>query len=111
VAAQDANYRVVDVADTVTELVQGCTRQTRVDEFDPRSYRADVGKLQSAFPKLRLRWSLAAGIRQLATAFRAAGLTPGDWRGDRFRRAARIKGRIKIGELDSDLRCPQSVSA
>jgi nucleoside-diphosphate-sugar epimerase len=111
VAAQDANYRVVDVADAVTELVPGCTRQTRVDGFDPRSYRADVGKLQSAFPKLRLRWSLAAGIRQLATAFRAAGLTPGDWRGDRFRRAARIKGRIKIGELDSDLRCPQSVSA
>ncbi len=87
----EENYRIIDIADMVTESLLHCTRRARAEEFDPRSYRVDGGKLLRAFPKLRFHWNVTAGIRQLISAMRNAGLTTGDWRGDRYRRALRLK--------------------
>ncbi len=104
VARSDENYRVIDVADAVTELLPRCTRSTAKDSFDNQSYRVDGSKLAKAFPNLGFTWTLPLGIRQLRNATLVGGLTPGDWRSDRYRRAPRLQYQMEHGELGVDLR-------
>ena len=108
VTAPDADYRVIDVADAVTEMVPSCTRPLTVDLFDGKSVRTDGSKLRRRFPKLSFRWTLPLGIRQLQNAMVGAGVSPGDWRSDRYRRARRLQNLIDSGELDPSLRRPEA---
>ena len=101
VAVTEENYRVIDAADEVTEHVPLCTRSTPAGVFDQRSYRVAGSKLRRAFPDLPLRWTLRRGIRQLRDAMTSAGLTPGEWRSDRYRRILRLQSRMERGELDT----------
>lgn len=98
------NYRMIDVVDTITDVLPRCTSAAMMDMFARQSLRADGSKLLRTFPKLAFRWNLALGLRQLHTAMLNAGITPGDWRSDRYRRALRLHGLQEAGELDSSLR-------
>ena len=111
VVPADHNYRVVDLADTVTEHVPPSTRATPEDVFDERSYRVDGSKLHRTFPELCFRWNLPKGIRQLRDALTNAGLTAGDWRSDRYRRVLRLLRLLESGELGVDLRRSETVLA
>ena len=104
VVPPDENYHVIDIADAVTDLAPRATRSGNPDVFDERSYRADGSKLQRTLPKLRFRWTLPLGIRQLRNAMVSAGLTPGDWRSDRYRRMLRLSRLRESGEVDPHLR-------
>ncbi len=104
VVRSDENYRVIDIADAVTDLVPRCTRSALPDVFDERSYRVDGSKLERTFPDLRFKWTLQLGIRQLRSAMLVGGFTPGDWRSDRYRRSLRLKGLMERKTLGCDLR-------
>lgn len=104
VAKTEENYRVIDIADCVTEFVPDCTRAVRTGIPDPNSYCADGSKLRHALPNLTWRWTLPQGIRQLRAAMLGAGLTAGDWRSDRYRRVMRLCTMMECGELDAALR-------
>jgi len=104
VAATDENYRVIEIADAVVEQFSRASRQTNPMVFDKRSYRVSGDKLTDTFPKHRPRWTLHQGIRQLRSAMEAAGFTPSDWRGDRYRRSLRLQRAVEAGELDAELR-------
>jgi nucleoside-diphosphate-sugar epimerase len=104
VAITEENYRVIDVADCVAELVPDCTRSVRTGVRDQRSYCVDGSKLRRAFPQLTWRWTLPQGIRQLRAAMLGAGLTAGEWRSDRYRRLLRLSTLMERGELDPSLR-------
>lgn len=107
VVPPDENYRVIDIADAVTELVPLSTRSVPRGVFDERSYRVDGSKLGRTFPRLQLRWTLPLGIRQLRDAMVGSGTTPGDWRSDRYRRALRLNRLVETGRLSPDLRKPE----
>ncbi len=109
VANGDENFRVIDVADTVTELVPHTTRTITSSVFDERSYRVSGAKLARTFPRFSFRWTLQSGIRQLYTAMLGAGMTPGDWRSDRYRRLLRLSTLLERGQTDLELhkRSPQ----
>ncbi len=104
VAITEENYRVIDVADMVTEMVPDCTRSVRAGVPDQRSYCVDGSKLRRALPHLTWRWTLPQGIRQLRAAMLGAGLTAGEWRCDRYRRLMRLSTMMERGELDRSLR-------
>ena len=104
VAITEENYRVIDVADCVAELVPECSRSVRTGVRDQRSYCVDGSKLRRAFPHLTWRWTLPQGIRQLRAAMLGAGLTAGEWRSDRYRRVLRLSAMMERGELDLSLR-------
>ena len=104
VALTEENYRVIDVADCVTDLVPDCTRSVRTGIPDQHSYCVDGSKLQRALPPLTWRWTLPQGIRQLRAAMLGAGLTAGEWRSDRYRRVTRLSTMMEHGELDHSLR-------
>jgi nucleoside-diphosphate-sugar epimerase len=111
VVAPDENYRIIDIADTITDVLPRCTRMANVDMFARQSFRADGSKLRQTFPKLKFRWTLPLGLRQLRTAMLSTGMTPGDWRSDRYRRASHLQRLIEIGELDASLRRAQPAAA
>jgi len=97
-------YRVIDIADTVTERVPHCTRTVRPVVRNDASCRIDSSKLERALPRFSFRWTLPLGIRQLANAMEGSGLTPADVRSDRYRRALRLHTLIDRGEVDTSLR-------
>jgi nucleoside-diphosphate-sugar epimerase len=92
------NHRVIDLADAVVEEVPHCHRVAADDVLDQRSYRVDGSALAEALPGFHFRWNPPLGIRQLLMAMTAAGLTPGDWRSDRFRRVPRLLSLMERGE-------------
>ncbi|HNQ23469.1 MAG TPA: NAD(P)-dependent oxidoreductase [Phycisphaerae bacterium] len=103
------NYRIIDVADAVTDWVPLCERQVLHGGFDPHSFRVDGGKLERTFPRLKWRWTLPLGIRQLVNAMTNAGMSPGTWRSDRYRRALRLQALREQGQVDAALRRGVSV--
>lgn len=110
-AAPDDNYRLIDVADMVTELVPGAVRSISPYAAGEPSYRVDSSLFSRTFPEFSFRWTLPKGIGQLRNAMVSAGLTAGEWRSDRYRRLPRLLSMIERGELDTatDSRLPLSV--
>jgi len=104
------NYRLIDIADLITELDPRYTRSIGADVDIEPSLRVDGTRLRRTFPKLSFRWNLSLGIRQLRTALRGAGFTLGDWRSDRYRRALRLDSLIEQGALSSSLRFLEAVA-
>ena len=110
VVPEEENHRVIDIADAVIEAVPDCARRLPKDAADQCNYRVDGSKLAEVLPRFSFRWRLAKGIRQLMAAMHNAGLTAGDWRSDRYRRALRLRALQEQGEVDSELRRHHPVS-
>lgn len=104
VARTEENYRVIDVADTVTEMIPNSTYTMNREMPDRRSYRVSGEKLRRACPKLILRWTLRDGIRQLRDALENAGLSPGEFRSGLYRRLGHLSELRRRGELSATLR-------
>lgn len=104
VARREENYRVIDIADAVTDLVSPCVRHGMRDGVDHSSYRVDGAQLRRLFPEFVFRWNLERGIKQLHQAMLCNGVTPADWRGERFRRLPHLLRLQEQGRLSSTLR-------
>jgi nucleoside-diphosphate-sugar epimerase len=102
--AQD-NVQVRDIAEMVREAVPGST-VTLADGAGPdlRNYRVDFAKLEATFPDLNLRWSVRAGVDELASAYARYGLTHDDFVSSRFVRLRRIRELLSAGIVDEMLR-------
>lgn len=111
VVPPNENFRVVNIAEKIAELMPAITWTASSTVFDDRSYRVDGARLLAVVPQFRYRWSLSKGIRQLAVALSAAGLTPGEWRSDRYRRALRLHKLVESDVLTTDLRRSDKVCA
>jgi nucleoside-diphosphate-sugar epimerase len=99
------NVQIRDVAELVREAVPGSTLSF-ADGAGPdlRNYRVDFSKLESTFPDLKLRWTVGDGIRELASAYRACGLTYEDFTSSRYVRLRRIRELLAAGVVDDMLR-------
>ena len=102
------NVQVRDVADLVRDTVTG-SKVTLAGNAGPdlRNYRVDFAKLNDTFPALDLRWSVPAGVRELAAAYTRFGLTYDDFLSSRFVRLRRIQELLAAGLLDENL-CRQT---
>lgn len=105
VGATAENYRVIEIARLVEEVVPGTRVRFAPNAGpDPRCYRVDSGKLVRAFPDARARWTAKQGIEQLYDAFTRHGVRPEEFEGARFSRAAHVRSLIAAGRLTPDLR-------
>ena len=105
VGAGSANYQVRELAEIVADAVPGCEIEYAGDgEPDRRSYRVDFSKLARAFPEFQVEWSPERGVRQLISAFEAAGLDLETFEGDRYVRLKRLERLRAEGRVDETLR-------
>jgi hypothetical protein len=71
---------------------------------DLRNYKVDFGKIESVFPDLKLRWTVADGIGELLAAYREHGLSHEDFTSSRYVRLRRIEELLAANVLDRNLR-------
>ena len=106
------NYRIREIAEVVAEVVPGCRIEFAPDAGpDVRSYRVSFEKIARALPDFKPQWDVLKGAEQLYGAYRASGLTLGEFEGSRYQRIAHIKHLITNGLLDRNLRHVRTVVA
>jgi nucleoside-diphosphate-sugar epimerase len=105
------SYRIRDVAEQVAAAVPGSTVTFAPGSgADARNYRVSCDRVATEVPELRQRWQLAAGIAQLADAYRRYGLRLADLMGEPHQRLAKIRALQQAGRLDAQLRWTSSGS-
>jgi nucleoside-diphosphate-sugar epimerase len=99
------NVQVSDIAEMVRGAVPG-SRVTFAEGAGPdlRNYRVDFAKLAETFPGLNLRWTVCAGVSELAAAYTAHGLSYEDFLSSRYVRLRRISELLSADLLDDMLR-------
>ena len=97
VGANDQNYQVRDVGDTVQRLVPDA-KIVYTGEVgpDPRNYRVKFDKLYTMFPDFRLEYNLQTGAEELLGKFREHHFNLQDFEGDRFVRLRTLRKRLEI---------------
>jgi nucleoside-diphosphate-sugar epimerase len=106
------NYRIRDIAEIVADVVPGCRVEIASDAGpDPRSYRVNFAKIARVLPAFKPKWDACRGAKQLFTAYRRSGLTPGEFEGPRYQRISHIQKLIGDGTLGVDLRPASAVAA
>lgn len=110
VGSTDQNYRVMDIARMVAEVVPN-TRIVFAPGAgpDPLCYRVNCDKLLSRFPQTRARWTPRRAAESLYDLLRTMNLKPEDFEGARFARRANVMAQIAEGRLSGALR-PERVS-
>ena len=104
VGRTEHNYRVREIAEVVAQVVPGCRLEIAPDAGpDTRSYRVSFAKIARVLPEFEPRWDVRKGAEELHAAYCSAGLTLEEIEG-RFQRISQIKGLIRDGRLDDDLR-------
>lgn len=103
VGSSRENHRIIDMAERVRDRLPGVALQVAAGAAtDARDYHVDCEELVRRLPAAAPRWTLEAGIDELARTYRALGLTEAD--APRYVRLAEIRRRQRAGELGPDLR-------
>lgn len=99
------NYRILDVARTVMELVPDSEIVFSGESTaDKRNYRVSCDLIAAQVPEYKPRWTLRDGVRQLAEAYRGHGLTQEAFDSGRYQRLRRIEMLREGGHIDDTLR-------
>ena len=112
VGITEENYQVRDLAEVVKETIPGCRVEYSADGGpDPRSYRVNFSKIKNTLPGFQPKWNIRRGAQELFDACKLANLKLEDFDGPRFKRILHIRKLLASGELDSELRWTNTVSA
>lgn len=102
VGTEKNNRTVAEIAQAVIEAVPGSTLNiTGEAGSDPRSYRVDFSRARKELG-FEASWTIPAGADQLATEYKARGLTQ-DAFDNSFTRLAVLNARQQAGELDETM--------
>ncbi len=99
------NYRVLELAEIVAEIVPGCRISFAPGAGpDKRNYRVNCDRIQQVLPEFQPQWSARRGAQELFESYRKHGLALEDFEGPRYKRIAHIKEFLSTGRLDPSLR-------
>ncbi|MBP2370960.1 NAD-dependent epimerase/dehydratase family protein [Pseudonocardia parietis] len=102
VGTEQNNRTVAEIAKAVIEAVPGSTLNiTGEAGSDPRSYRVDFSRARKELG-FEAGWTIPAGAEQLATEYKARGLTQDSF-DNSFTRLAVLNARQAAGELDESM--------
>src|SRR6201995_211804 len=101
------NVQIRDIADMVRDTVAGSEVTLAANAGpDLRNYRVDFAKLYGTFPELEkeMRWTVQAGVEELAQAYTDHHLSYDDFTSSRYVRLRRIQELLAGGLVDDMLR-------
>jgi nucleoside-diphosphate-sugar epimerase len=105
VGRADANYQVRDIALAVQRAFPDAALDIIGESGgDPRSYRVAFDKALDGLPGFAPRWTLEAGVDEVARWLRDGGLGEEPFDGPRFVRLAQLKRLREDGVIDAKLR-------
>ena len=95
IGANDQNYQVRDVGDTVQRLVpKAKVVYTGEIGADPRNYRVKFDRLSHLFPAFRLEYNLQTGLEELLAKYHEHRFNLQDFEGDQYVRLRTLKKRL-----------------
>jgi nucleoside-diphosphate-sugar epimerase len=104
VGSDDDNYQVRQIAEMVSEIVEGSIIEYATGgEPDKRDYRVDFTKIGRILPAFQPKWTLAASLHNLRDEYLAAGVTHDLLMSFKCTRLRRIQQLLADGRLASDL--------
>ncbi|MEM7232077.1 MAG: SDR family oxidoreductase [Planctomycetota bacterium] len=99
------NYTVREIAEAVYDTVPDCELEFAGSGGpDPRNYKVDFSKFETAFPDYDPQWNIERGARELYDAYREASMTEERFQGREFIRLHQLKELIAQGAVDETLR-------
>jgi nucleoside-diphosphate-sugar epimerase len=105
IGSEAQNYRIRELAEIVHNRLPHCeVTFAEGASADPRSYRVDFSKFESAFPQCRFQWTAELGADELARAYEDVGLTFEDFQGHRYIRLGQLRRLLDASALDAELR-------
>jgi nucleoside-diphosphate-sugar epimerase len=105
IGATDENYRMIEVAEIVRDVVPGSEIKIESGaQPDTRCYRADFSKLASMFPDAVPKWTVRRSVEKLYERYKANGLTLEEMNSSRYMRIKHIGELQEEKRLDLNLR-------
>jgi len=99
------NYQVREIAEAVYDTVPNCQIEFAGEGgADPRDYRVDFTKFETAFPEYEPKWNIERGARELYESYVEAGLTLEQFQGTDFIRLNQLLALIETKAVDTTLR-------
>lgn len=103
------NYQIRQVADLVASIVPNCeVEYADGASGDNRDYRVSFTKVETRLPGYEPTWTVPEGIHEMYEAFTSAGLSDGEWSGDRYYRLKTVQSHLDAERLDTNLRWTSS---
>jgi nucleoside-diphosphate-sugar epimerase len=100
IGSHPETYQVRDVANLVKKVLPRCELSfAEGSTSDPRDYKVDFTKLNTAFPEFQLAYTLEAGAIELHDHFVKCALPSDCLTGDRFIRLKTLKRKLRLGEV------------
>lgn len=94
------NYRVREIAETISEVFPDCETRLGSNQGDNRSYRVSFAKIGKHLPNFRCRWGALEGAKQLRTLFGQVALSEHDFLAPPYTRVRQLKRLVDTGQLD-----------
>ncbi len=103
VGADENNYSVREIAETVAREFPGCELTFGDPNPDQRSYRVAFGRIRGVFPEFKTEWDIASGAAQLHRVFENIAMEPETFYGRGHTRLKQIEYLLKTGQVDEQL--------
>ena len=99
------NYRVIDIARMVEEIVPDCRlKLADTASADSRCYRVDCNRIARVLQGFKPQWTARRGIESLYEAFSSSDLTVAQFEGETYNRIDHVKMLVRTGVLDKCLK-------
>jgi nucleoside-diphosphate-sugar epimerase len=102
VGADEANYSVLSVAQTIAKIYPGCPVERGPASADRRSYFVSFGKIRDRLG-FQPEWNLERGVVELQAIFRRSGLSAARFEAPAFNRVKQIRALRQENRLDERL--------
>jgi nucleoside-diphosphate-sugar epimerase len=103
VGDSNQNYRVREIAETISNEFPGCTVSYGKNDEDERSYRVSFKKISSLLPAFKCTMNLEAGAKEFKKLFEEIDLTLEDFEFSAYTRIKQLKLLLQTGSIDNNL--------
>lgn len=120
VGQDSENYRILDVAQMVSDSVTGCQLTTLSsvtneadkelfkdrklqDGVDSRDYRVSFSKIKEVFPQFEAQWSLKAGIEDLVARYQRLSLNSAQFKSIKYYRLQQMDHLYATQQINNEL--------
>ena len=111
VGSTEANYRIREIAEIVSDTFPGCELEVGPPGGDNRSYRVNCDKIAKQLPGFECQWTPAKGAQQLLSVFEAIAMPESLFEFRAFTRLKQLTYLQETGQIDESFYWKDSASA
>ena len=100
VGGESSNYTIREIAGIISQALPGCKITLDDTNPDKRNYRVDFRKINTELAGFKINRDIKEGIKELISAFKAAGMKKKDFDSPEYYRLAKIKFLADAGKID-----------